>query len=863
MQSPEMRGIKSHHKRTEKEAHFSQPPAAIPPTTTAPVTQMTSNGQSDQTGQKLIPAMQTFHKSLLTPPSAPSVPRESPNPPPHTKAGGTNQQPARPPNVPKPPTGQTHWPEHKKRTLAETAVKHLTAIPPNVGKVITADEIHNLLNLNPSYTQMCGYLEGRGFVIDRGSFARLLLNAVPDTALPTQKSIERTSVPVLAVSAGLQALHHAYSSPYRQPQSQFNGQHQIEPAFQRSSINHAESTPHRVYISGKVVHGQKPINQPITKEDKARKRTFGDIVDLTQASLDDEDFERHRPKSKIVTASDSRPLDPAGTTSHGIGNSAPSVGQVKTQVDASFPPTDRDPILRERVVQPMNRRRDARRCSSYDPKTIARDILISSGKHPTMAPLNYHLKILLERFDHVNHDSDLSTFKWDIVNPREKPSEEQLEPMTLADIMNLDDKGDAGHDPTTDEPAARPEKETVIKPPDRPKGYATSKVSTLHKTKKGRPRSDLTRIPPKVDDTAQKKIVKTSKQQGQSPADMSFVNERNRSALMNSFTFNADATFKTPDGTNAVSSPMTPPSTSAFARCLRCRTRFSVCNGHRPCSCCRQAGIGARDCVYVENESGHPPPLSSGANSVKSKSLKFKNSPFSPISPPLPNTPSPKKELVPGRTGRPPGAKNRQPRSDKGISKKGRPPGAKNRQPRSDKGILKGPKSISPLIAQSIRPPFEVGSTPRRSSTLRNAVSPTVGIAVVIQSRSPSVVGSASQHSSKIKGQAQDRTRSPESYKCGWERCPAELHNLDTLRKHVRKHRKGVDLPIPCRWAECGNVVQGSTARIQLTYENEKAWDRHLEKKHVRAVAKAHGVVLEGDSDEQSSDASVDDELFL
>ena len=50
----------------------------------------------------------------------------------------------------------------------------------------------------------------------------------------------------------------------------------------------------------------------------------------------------------------------------------------------------------------------ARRRSKYDPKTIARDILISTGRHPSERPLNRHLEPL-KYFRAVDNKSDLST----------------------------------------------------------------------------------------------------------------------------------------------------------------------------------------------------------------------------------------------------------------------------------------------------------------------------------------------------------------------------------------------------------------------------------------------------------------------
>jgi hypothetical protein len=77
----------------------------------------------------------------------------------------------------------------------------------------------------------------------------------------------------------------------------------------------------------------------------------------------------------------------------------------------------RNPLLEyDGIVKPIDRS-FALRKSRYDPKTIARDILISAGKHPTQRSLNAHLEQLKERFAKVDHTSDLSTFRWDIVDP--------------------------------------------------------------------------------------------------------------------------------------------------------------------------------------------------------------------------------------------------------------------------------------------------------------------------------------------------------------------------------------------------------------------------------------------------------------
>ncbi len=77
---------------------------------------------------------------------------------------------------------------------------------------------------------------------------------------------------------------------------------------------------------------------------------------------------------------------------------------------------NRNPLLEfDGIVQPIGTS-VARRRTRYNPKTIARDVLIATGRHQTQRALNAHLEGL-KRFRAVNNDSDLSTFRWDIVDP--------------------------------------------------------------------------------------------------------------------------------------------------------------------------------------------------------------------------------------------------------------------------------------------------------------------------------------------------------------------------------------------------------------------------------------------------------------
>ena len=80
-----------------------------------------------------------------------------------------------------------------------------------------------------------------------------------------------------------------------------------------------------------------------------------------------------------------------------------------------------------------------------------------------------------------------------------------------------------------------------------------------------------------------------------------------------------------------------------------------------------------------------------------------------------------------------------------------------------------------------------------------------------IDSRSPSVANRVFQ-----------------SYKCRWLDCKADLHNLDTLVKHVFKvHRKEVHgNMLDCLWEDCGKEVQPPS------FDLESNWRSHVQRAH-------------------------------
>ncbi|GFF70920.1 hypothetical protein IFM61606_00049 [Aspergillus udagawae] len=114
-----------------------------------------------------------------------------------------------------------------------------------------------------------------------------------------------------------------------------------------------------------------------------------------------------------------RRLEPAAT----VTMSMPTMPPQESLSKYSFTPqdtTDRSYLkTRTDIAKPLSAT-DAAEKLQYDPKTIARDVLIASGRHPTEAPLNHHLFRLRDVFVGLDTASDLETFRWDLVDPEEK-----------------------------------------------------------------------------------------------------------------------------------------------------------------------------------------------------------------------------------------------------------------------------------------------------------------------------------------------------------------------------------------------------------------------------------------------------------
>ena len=97
----------------------------------------------------------------------------------------------------------------------------------------------------------------------------------------------------------------------------------------------------------------------------------------------------------------------------------PIIQETTVRVEPMSKPLRWDALQEKDIVRPIHMGRDALRRSIYNPETIARDFLLATGSHPNMGPLNIHLDILQKRFRFVNDDSNMSTFRWDLVDPEQ------------------------------------------------------------------------------------------------------------------------------------------------------------------------------------------------------------------------------------------------------------------------------------------------------------------------------------------------------------------------------------------------------------------------------------------------------------
>lgn len=329
------------------------------------------------------------------------------------------------------PGGSTIWPPEKKTQLAAAATTYLNG--QNLANPLTSDQILSMLDGNPSYIELCEQLEAMNLKLDRAAFAKNLLTAVPDAnsasrqakpaAGPVNGAIAQKAqvAPPAVMKRGIAS--PAAASPHHMPAAAASPANRSPyPSFPDNS---ASAPPSPVPVA-EMVPIKPELKPPANKEEAARKRTFNDLIDLTQ--LEDEDDLEPPPKRATIGfmysyGSPGQSFNDAMDIDEGspVVNNFPIPARATPQPvheSASAPPVNELRYIK--IVEPLDRRNALRR-NTYNIKTIARDVLIACGRHPETRQLNQHLEVLKEHLPHVTNDSDLSTLRWDLIDPGNPP----------------------------------------------------------------------------------------------------------------------------------------------------------------------------------------------------------------------------------------------------------------------------------------------------------------------------------------------------------------------------------------------------------------------------------------------------------
>lgn len=322
-------------------------------------------------------------------------------------------------------SGSTFWPPEKRVHLAKAAASFLNIANPS--NLLEPAQILNMLNGSPSYVQLCAQLENMGLKVDRAAFAKNLLAVVPDINQATrrtapQPALVTDSAPMVPPAVMKRDIAtSATDSPQHStvPASPANGPYAPGPFHATPAATPA--------LVAEMIPIKPELKVPANKEEAARKRNFSDLIDMTLLS-DEEDMAPvpKKPKFGFIYATDTshsqsedgRTMDTSPTfTNFPVANlpSRPSHDAMAQPVQSVASE------LRHRVYVSSLDRRYALRRNSYNPATIARDVLLACGRHPSERQLNQHLDGMRSSLPHISFESDLNTIRWDLIDPGNPP----------------------------------------------------------------------------------------------------------------------------------------------------------------------------------------------------------------------------------------------------------------------------------------------------------------------------------------------------------------------------------------------------------------------------------------------------------
>ena len=740
--------------------------------------------------------------------------------------------------------GKTVWPPHKRAVIGQSMQSYLEALPENKGKQISMLEILTMLAEDPSYDALCLMLSSKGFGFDRGVLARTLLSkteiesAVSLTSPAVALSVEDTigqafnptfisHTPVVAQARSTPIAERSttqlppYSPSFQTPMSAPVRKTSSTPAPAPNSVPHARPTP-----------APKPA-APLTKQEMARKRNFSDIIDLTALDEDEKELEEEEPQPKRIQSREASlavlPSTPLASTSMGaVGtystpySSAPkkSLHTIEFSAPNSSKVTPGRDLRRMQVVKPLIKRV---KMMPLNVSTVARDFLIAIGKHPGERPLNYHLKDLAKNFEHVNRNSDLSTFRWDLVDPGgpavPKPSvieNVKEEAIPAATSSNFIDQRDA-------EGQQIPRFQSIMtrgrgRGPGRPRGRPSVRGGV------SRPMPDAA--------------------QGSPAEGRSLVSGgQGRGGLGRG--------GASPHHPITSSHPMPKPNPGIPAQAGSRSTETSVFSKNFSSNVSNTGGPNETTVISSKPVTAAPKPVPKPApvNAVDLSTGATEPTPLTTKGRPMKAGaiwPSGK------RRGRPPGVRNkvssiRDTTPKVGGIERAILSGA-DQSPTTEIEQSDGPADIPGLPKKRRGRPPGSKNLPKPGPKRPNTTVPADGIGIMIRSRSSSQanrtpvsyvepLSKTPQTWSAVNTQpdSSPSTKIFKTFSCGWSGCTANLHNLDVLRKHVLKFHgfvSGEGQPGArgrCLWTGCdfnGTFAMGSSLRehIEETHLKKLAW---------------------------------------
>lgn len=341
-----------------------------------------------------------------------------------------------------PPGSPGTWSKEKKKVLAQALRNKLASISGTASTAITTDEIIRTFNNTPSMAEVRRSLKDRGLNIS----AEDLYGWWCDTLLKYDARAKNEQQ-----QSKLEGRLHQGSrtaAPSDLNYDSMNGY-----AHDTSSIAATPSLSDRHHNLNEIQKPQKSSLSP-PMDGSTRKRSYASIIDLTSEQFPTVIDGSHTSRvemdmtddvilrsgelplsSHAVTACYGKPTKLTDQTANKRMRKALADDKGKDLSHFEYAESQQDLLHSNIIITPMDVKKALRR-STYNYDSIAKNVLIAAAKHPTEAPLNHHVDVLRNKFVYVNSRSDLSTFRWELVDPG--PDEQNI-PAARSRIAEVDD----------------------------------------------------------------------------------------------------------------------------------------------------------------------------------------------------------------------------------------------------------------------------------------------------------------------------------------------------------------------------------------------------------------------------------------